>query len=173
MSHPAKRPTHRARTNPTGFTLMEVLVVIGMLAVLASATIVAINPTRQFAQARNAQRTADVQALASAIGSRLADGFGEFSGTGCTSALPAEAQEIAAGGLDLYSCLVPSYLPDLPVDPEVGVRPCESGDCTTPQSGYRTGYTVKLGADSGRVTVCAPEAAETALQDSEAYCVTR
>ena len=41
-----------------GFTLIEILVVIGIMAVLATIVIIAINPAKQFAQARNADRTA-------------------------------------------------------------------------------------------------------------------
>jgi len=51
-----------------GFTLIEILVVIGMIALLAAIVIVAINPARQFAQGRNTQRTSNVNTILNAIG---------------------------------------------------------------------------------------------------------
>lgn len=55
-----------------GFTLIELLIVIGILAILATATILVLNPAQLFAQARDAQRVADLDTLKSAIGLYLA-----------------------------------------------------------------------------------------------------
>ncbi len=50
-----------------GFTLLEMLLVIAIIAVLAAIVIVAINPARQLAQARNAQRASDLIAIHKAV----------------------------------------------------------------------------------------------------------
>ncbi|MDO8585245.1 MAG: type II secretion system protein [bacterium] len=55
-----------------GFTLIELLIVIGILAILATATILVLNPAQLFAQARDSQRISDLSALKSALGFYLA-----------------------------------------------------------------------------------------------------
>ncbi len=50
-----------------GFTLIELLIVIGILAILATATILVLNPAQLFAQARDSQRIADLASLRSAL----------------------------------------------------------------------------------------------------------
>src|SRR3989344_8910866 len=77
-----------------GFTLIEILVVIGIIAVLAAIVLIAINPARQFALARNSQRTSNVNAILNAYGQRLADNKGIFAGPGCTD-IPSTAVDQA------------------------------------------------------------------------------
>ena len=50
-----------------GFTLIELLIVIGILAVLATITVLVLNPAQLFAQARDSQRLSDLGSIKGAI----------------------------------------------------------------------------------------------------------
>ena len=132
-----------------GFTLIEVLVVMGIIAVLSTVVLVAINPARQFAQSRDTQRTSNVTALLNAIGQRAVDNKGIFE-TDCDAGeIPATTTAIkSTGGYNLYPCIVPTYMALLPVDPKTG--------SFASAADYDAGYTVVRDATTGRITVAAP-----------------
>ena len=108
-----------------GFTLIEILVVIGIIAILAAIVIIAINPDRQFKQANDTQRISNVNAILNAVGQNIADNKGTL--TGCTGAVmptgTATTTNIGNGGasnVNLEACLVPTYIPAIPTDPTTG-----------------------------------------------------
>ena len=144
--------TKKEKSFDGGFTLIEVLVVMGILALLATVVLVAINPARQFAQSRNTERTSNVTAILNAIGQRAVDNKGIFEGgTDCTASIPATTTEIKSGtdGYDLYPCIVPTYIALLPIDPSTGVF--------TSATDYHSGYTVVRDTVTGRITVASPQ----------------
>jgi type IV pilus assembly protein PilA len=53
--------------NHKGFTLIEVLLVVAIIAILAGIVILAINPGKQLGDSRNATRHADVQTILNAV----------------------------------------------------------------------------------------------------------
>lgn len=126
--------------SPRGFTLIEILVVIGIIAILAAIVIIAINPDRQFKQANDAQRSSNVNAILNAIGQNLADNKGTFTCGSVTLPTATTTIGTASGYTDL-SCLAPTYIPAIPTDPTTG-------------SAANTGYSI-IKASSGRISIIA------------------
>lgn len=143
----------------SGFTLLEILLVIGIIAVLAVVIIVALNPAKRFEDARNSRRLSDIQSILSAIQQYMVDNNGSIpsgittsemqiggAGEGCE--LDTEICDAFGGGCANLAEPLGPYLKEIPLDPENGsiefshysvqmdannivtVRACESTDET-------------------------------------------
>jgi len=142
-----------------GFTLIEILVVIGLIAILAAIVLIAINPARQFAQAHNSQRTSNAEAILNAIGQNLADNKGVFTCGTTPHTIPVGPTDITsvAGGEDLAPCLVPTYMSSMPVDP-VGSTTPACVPLYTSNTSYETCYSIARDTVTNRITISAPDA---------------
>lgn len=132
------------------FTLIEVLVVIGIIAVLATIVLVAVNPSRQFKLARDSQRTSNVNALLNAVHQNMAEHKGTLVCDGVARDIPIVPTVLRStnpprGDGDIAYCLVPDYLSSLPFDPS------KTGAHFADITDYDTGY--ELFRDTnGRIT---------------------
>lgn len=130
-----------------GFTLTELLIIIGILTALFVIALIAVNPSRQFKQANNTQRRSDVNAILNAVTQYAADNNGALPDN-----IDGDDTNIGSDTEDADICddLVDTYIAEMPVDPTEG----SWIDC----SSYNTGYTISISKSSGRVTVVAPSA---------------
>lgn len=129
-----------------GFTLIEVLLVIAIIAILAGIVLVAINPSRQIAEANNARRSTDVTAILNAISQHAVREGTLPAGITVTPTVIA-----SSGGVNLCTDLVTGgYIAQLPTDPTA------AGASWTDCTNYNTGYNVSVA--NGRITVNAPSA---------------
>ncbi|MEN9342028.1 MAG: hypothetical protein RIQ54_284 [Candidatus Parcubacteria bacterium] len=137
----------------SGFTLIEILLVVAAIAILAGIVILAINPNKQLGETRNAQRRSDVNTILNAVYQYSID-TGTLPSSVVTSTTEICRSTVATstcvGYINLTDALVANekYLTALPVDP--------TGSSTT-----GTGYFISKSANN-RVTVSAPNAEQSA-----------
>lgn len=131
----------------TGFTLMEILLVVGIIGILVAIVIAAINPTKQLSDARGTDRRVSVREIENAIVQYIIDG-NTLSGipTGITNALPicqdtvtGTGCTVTAGGYDLSALSTNgTYLVNVPIDPN------ETGSLLTGYRIYQVGSFIKV-----------------------------
>lgn len=134
------------KKNIAGFTLIEVLLVIAALSILAGIVILAINPSKQLADARNAQRRVDVNTILNATYQYAIDNNGSI-GVGSTVATEiCKTGGSCASLVDLsFLTLNEKYIVSIPIDP--------NGTCNANGVCYKFYKSL-----NGRITISAPNA---------------
>lgn len=140
------------------FTLIEILLVVAIIAILAGIVIFAVNPAKQLADSRNAQRRSDVNTILNAIYQYALDNNGNMppgllqnescSAISSNSICKSNSAD-CTNLLDLsVLTLNEKYIVSIPNDPN------GSGDNFTGYFAHKT--------NNNRVTVCAPSAEQGA-----------
>ncbi|MFH1781124.1 MAG: prepilin-type N-terminal cleavage/methylation domain-containing protein [Patescibacteria group bacterium] len=153
-----------------GFTLVELLIVIAIIAILAAVVFVALDPAQRFADSRDSTRSSEVNSILNAVLKYQVDNDGtlpagindvantvqilgvDSGNTDCSVATPVCTQSAtavysaAASGcyVDFTGVLTDKYLASMPLDPQTGT----SDD---------TRYYINKSAE-GRITVGACDA---------------
>ncbi|MFA6130880.1 MAG: type II secretion system protein [Patescibacteria group bacterium] len=135
-----------------GFTLIEILLVVAAIAILAGIVIIAINPAKQLAEVRNAQRWENVNTILNGVYQYSIDHNGDLPTTinENSSCAGYAVNEICYGSscasYTNLSALTTEevYLVGMPRDPSIS-------------SGSGSGYFIHK-TEYDRVEVCAPEA---------------
>lgn len=107
-----------------GFTLVEMLVVIAIIAILAGAVLLAINPVATMRKSRDTTRLSDLDSLRSAINIALTEGEIILTDMTATGPQTSAAGNQAVDGSGYVTYTLPAgktglgrYIPALPLDP--------------------------------------------------------
>jgi prepilin-type N-terminal cleavage/methylation domain-containing protein len=133
----------------SGFTIIELLIALAIIAALIATSLFIINPAQRLAETRNNERELDINTILNAIGQNISDNTGTFN---CAAGpIPTTTTLMGSSTYNLYDCLVFDYLSQIPADPTTGTEGNSS-------STYDTKYTITQNATTSRITLDAPDA---------------
>jgi len=143
----------------SGFTLLEILLVVAAIGVLAAIVFVAINPNRQLAKVRDSERQSEVNTLYDAIQQYEIENNGQWPSEIENMAADSSKEICRAGQtcgsdfVEVENDLVPEYVADVPEGPQA--------------AGNSTGYRV-IKSDTGRLAVSTQDNTETKTEPIKA-----
>ncbi len=137
----------------SGFTLLEIILVVALISILAGIIFFTINPVKRIADTNNAQRRADVNTIISAVYKYMIDNNGEIPASITTT-----QTEICRTGVTNCTGLIDlsvltlneEYLISIPLDP-------------TESTVAGTGYTISKTLNN-RIIVAAPHAQNATIE---------
>ena len=148
-----------------GFTLLELLIVIGILAILSTTVVLVINPAQLLKKARDSQRISDLNSLKTAIAYYVtetatpsigtvstAQTYADLAGVLCGAAGVAPAVAFTTGGsgwvpINFDGLTGGSPIGSLPHDPNITAINASPGRYYVYLVGSTTNYTFKLVAN--------------------------
>ena len=150
-----------------GFTLLELLIVIGILAILSTTIIIVINPAQLLKRARDSQRISDLNTMKTAIAYYIteetgtlsigslfsAQTYADIAGAKChATATVAPAVAFTTGGsgwipINFDGLSGGSPIGSLPHDPKITALDADPGRYYVYMVGHATNYTFKLVAN--------------------------
>lgn len=155
-----------------GFTLLELLIVIAILAVLAGTLFVVLNPAARFQDSRNVRRWTDVKMILSAIKLYQVDHDGNFiesindisedlyyqigAGGDCADDCSNPSVVLQSDCVDLQELVDTGYVAEVPIDPN-------DSDASSDETRY---YLIKLSTGTITVGSCSEEmGTDSAIQE--------
>jgi hypothetical protein len=152
MQTPNSSPTGQKKKFPwlvviiIGVVLLLICVGVLLFPAISAMLFIASNPAGQLQDARNTQRSADIESIANAVKQYTSESGHKLSDFGNIPTCPATAQiGIGLNGIDLSAKLVDTYINEIPNDP---LQTASNSNC---------GYTICT-ETNGLVKVVAPDA---------------
>jgi prepilin-type N-terminal cleavage/methylation domain-containing protein len=142
----------------SGFTLIEIMIVVALMVILTAIYVVVANPAGQLAQARNNERRLHLQAIMNAVQQNIADS-GNEQFTCAAGPIPTSSvrmtSAVGAGNYNIAPCIVfPTGIYGLFTMP---FDPVASSSHFISVNDYDSGYSIAMNA-SGSILLSAPYA---------------